>query len=128
MKIAVIGLGYVGLSNAILLSKKYEVVGVDLSQTRLDKVNSRECPIEDREMEYFLQTQELNLCATNSIEEASTGASYVIIATLLYHDPRLFKFNTSSVETVAQTVSAVSPETIIIIKSTIPVGFVEALR
>lgn len=128
MKIAVIGLGYVGLSNAILLSKKYEVVGVDLSQARVDKVNSRECPIEDREMEYFLKTQELDLCATTSIEEASTGATYAIIATPTDYDPKTNKFDTSSVETVAQIVGTVSPETIIVIKSTIPVGFVESIR
>ena len=128
MKIAVIGLGYVGLSNAILLSKKHEVVGVDLSQARVDKVNSRECPIEDREMEYFLKTQELDLCATTSIEEASTGAKYAIIATPTDYDPKTSKFDTSSVETVAQIVGTVSPETIIVIKSTIPVGFVESIR
>jgi UDPglucose 6-dehydrogenase len=128
MKIAVVGLGYVGLSNAILLAQKHEVVGVDISQARVDMLNEGQCPIEDREMVEYLQTGDLNLLAMLSLEDAIQGAVYVVIATPTDYDPKTNKFNTSSVEKVAREVAAIAPDAIIVIKSTIPVGFVEELR
>lgn len=128
MKIAVVGLGYVGLSNAILLAQKHEVVGVDISQARVDMLNNGQCPIEDREMVEYLQTSDLTLSATHSLEDAIEGAVYVVIATPTDYDPKSNKFDTSSVEKVARKVVALAPNAIIIIKSTIPVGFVEELR
>lgn len=128
MKIAVVGLGYVGLSNAIILAQKYEVVGVDISQARVDMLNDGQCPIEDREMVEYLQARDLNLRATLSLENAIQGAVYVVIATPTDYDPKANKFNTSSVEKVAREVVAKAPDAVIVIKSTIPIGFVEALR
>lgn len=128
MKIAVVGLGYVGLSNAILFAQKHEVVGVDIARTRVDMLNEGQCPIEDREMVEYLQTGDLNLRATLSLEDASQGAVYVVIATPTNYDPKTNKFNTSSVENVARKVVAIVPDAVIVIKSTIPVGFVEELR
>ena len=128
MKIAVVGLGYVGLSNAILLAQKHEVVGVDISQARVDMLNEGQCPIEDREMVEYLQTGDLNLRATLSLEDAIQGAVYVVIATPTDYDPKTNKFNTTSVEKVAREVAAIAPDAVIVIKSTIPVGFVEELR
>ena len=128
MKIAVVGLGYVGLSNAILLAQKNEVIGVDISQARVDMLNESQCPIEDREMVDYLQARDLNLHATLSLEDAIEGAVYVVIATPTDYDPKTNKFNTSSVEKVARQVAAIAPDAVIVIKSTIPVGFVEELR
>ncbi|MDB0073765.1 nucleotide sugar dehydrogenase [Planktomarina temperata] len=128
MKIAVVGLGYVGLSNAILLAQKHEVIGVDISQARVDMLNESQCPIEDREMVEYLQTRDLNLHATLSLEDAIEGAVYVVIATPTDYDPKTNKFNTSSVENVAREVAAITPDAVIVIKSTIPVGFVKELR
>ena len=128
MKIAVVGLGYVGLSNAILLAQKHEVVGVDISQARVDMLNEGQCPIEDREMVEYLQARDLNLRATLSLEDAIQGAIYVVIATPTDYDPKTNKFNTSSVEKVAREVAAIAPDAVIVVKSTIPVGFVEELR
>ena len=122
MKIAVVGLGYVGLSNAILFAQKHEVVGVDIARTRVDMLNEGQCPIEDREMVEYLQTGDLNLRATLSLEDASQGAVYVVIATPTNYDPKTNKFNTSSVENVARKVVAIVPDAVIVIKSTIPVG------
>jgi UDPglucose 6-dehydrogenase len=128
MKIAVVGMGYVGLSNAILLAQKHEVIGVDISQTRVDMLNKGKCPIEDREMDQYLQAGELNLRATLSIKDATQDAIYVIIATPTDYDPKTNKFNTSTVEKVAREVMANASDAIIVIKSTIPVGFVDELR
>lgn len=128
MKIAVVGLGYVGLSSLILLAKKHEAVGVDISQARLEMLNEGQCPIEDREMVEHLQGGNLNLRATLSLENAIQGAVYVLIATPTDYDPKTNKFNTSSVEKVAREVVAKAPDAVIVIKSTIPVGFVKELR
>ena len=132
IKIAIVGLGYVGLSNAILLAQKHEVTGVDtgvdISQARVDMLNQGQCPIEDREMVGYLQTGDLNLRAMLSLEDAIQGAVYVVIATPTNYDPKTNKFDTSSVEKVARQVVAIAPDAVIVIKSTIPVGFVEELR
>lgn len=128
MKIAVIGLGYVGLSNAVLLAQKHEVAAVDISQARVDLLNDGKCPIEDELMVQYLQTRNLNLRATLSLEDALQSAAYAIIATPTDYDAKTNKFNTISVEKVARDVVAIAPNAVIIIKSTIPVGFVEELR
>ncbi|MBM1689163.1 nucleotide sugar dehydrogenase [Sulfitobacter geojensis] len=128
MKIAIIGLGYVGLSNAILLSQTHEVVAVDVSQARVDMLNDGRCPIDDREMVEYLQTSDLNLCAMQSMEIALPGAAYVIIATPTDYDAKTNKFDTSSVRQVAREITLLAPNAVIVIKSTIPVGFVEDLR
>lgn len=128
MKIAIVGLGYVGLANAILLAQKNEVVGVDTSQARVKMLNERQCPLKDREMLEYLQADNLQLKATLSLKEAVKAAVYVVIATPTNYDPQSNKFDTSSVEAVAREVVAIAPQAVIVIKSTIPVGFVERLR
>ena len=128
MKIAIVGLGYVGLSSAILLAQKHEVVGVDISQARVDMLNEGQCPIDDQDMVEYLQTRDLNLRAMLSLEDAIEGAVYVVIATPTDYDSKTNKFNTSLVEKVAREVAAIAPSAVIVIKSTIPVGFVEELR
>ena len=128
MKIAVVGLGYVGLSNAIILAQKHEVAGVDISKSVVDMVNEGKCPIEDREMIEYLQVGNLDLRAMLLLEDAVQCAAYVVIATPTDYDPKANKFDTSSVEQVARAVTAIAPDAVIVIKSTIPVGFVEKLR
>ena len=95
-------MGYVGLSNATLLAQNHEVVGVDISQARVDMLNESQCPIEDREMVEYLQARDLNLHATLLLEDAIQGAVYVVIETPTDYDPKTNKFNTSSVEKVAR--------------------------
>lgn len=107
---------------------KNEVIGVDISQARVDMLNEGQCPINDHEMVDYLQTRDLNLRATLSLEDAIEGAVYVVIATPTDYDPKTNKFNTSSVENVAREIVAIAPDAFIVIKSTIPVGFVEELR
>lgn len=128
MKIAVFGLGYVGLSNAVLLAQHNEVVAVDITAARVDMLNARQSPIVDTELEDFLATRPLNLTATLDPLQALAGADYVIVATPTNYDVGTNKFDTSSVETVIQTAKAANPEATIVIKSTIPVGFVEDVR
>lgn len=127
-KIAVAGLGYVGLSNAILLAQHNEVVAVDISGTRVEMVNARQSPIVDRECEEYLANKPLNLRATLDSAEAYTGAEFVIVATPTNYDTETNRFDTSSVEAVVDQVRALAPEAVIVIKSTIPVGFTEALK
>lgn len=128
MKITVFGLGYVGLSNAVLLAQHNEVVAVDIAAARVDMLNARQSPIVDAELEDFLATRPLNLTATLNPHQALTGADYVIIATPTNYDVGSNKFDTSSVETVIQTAKAANPDATIVIKSTVPVGFVEDVR
>ena len=128
MKIAVFGLGYVGLSNAVLLAQHHEVVAVDVTPARVDMLNARQSPIVDAELEDFLATRPLTLTATLDPLQALTGAAYVIVATPTNYDVGTNKFDTSSVEAVIQTAKAANPEATIVIKSTIPVGFVEDVR
>jgi UDPglucose 6-dehydrogenase len=128
MKIAVFGLGYVGLSNAVLLSQHNEVTAVDIIAARVDMLNARKSPIVDAELEDFLATRPLNLTATVDAQRALTGADYVIVATPTSYDADTNKFDTSSVEAVIQTAITANPEATIVIKSTVPVGFVNDVR
>ncbi|BBD03706.1 nucleotide sugar dehydrogenase [Sphingobium sp. YG1] len=128
MKIAVFGLGYVGLSNAVLLAQHNEVVAVDITPDRVDMLNARQSPIVDAELESFLATRALDLTATLDPQQALAGADYVIVATPTNYDVGSNKFDTSSVETVIQTAKAANPTATIVIKSTVPVGFVEDVR
>jgi len=128
MKIAVAGLGYVGLSNAVLLAQHNSVTAVDVSETRVQMVNGRQCPIVDAELEDFLAHHDLDLSATVDAASAYAGADYVIVATPTNYDPKTNYFDTSSVKSVISQVIAVNPDACIVIKSTIPVGYVTQLR
>lgn len=127
-KIAVIGLGYVGLSNAVLLARSNTVVAVDISPERVAMVNARKSPIEDAEMARDLAHKPLDLIATSDLATAVVGADYVIVATPTNYDPVGNSFDTSSVDAVTQAVLAADPRTVVVIKSTIPVGHVRRMR
>ena len=128
MKIAVAGLGYVGLSNAVLLSQRHEVVAVDLVAAKVDQVNARRSPIEDADVTAFLESKPLTLRATVNGAEAWRDADFVVIATPTDYDPVTNYFNTASVDAVIRDVKAVNPRALMVIKSTIPVGFTLAAR
>ncbi|KQM85333.1 UDP-glucose 6-dehydrogenase [Sphingomonas sp. Leaf23] len=128
MKIAVFGLGYVGMSNAVLLAQHNDVVAVDISEDRVALVNDRKSPIVDAELERFLVERTLNLTATTDAAQALAGADYVIVATPTNYDVETDKFNTGSVEAVIRQAAAAAPQATIIVKSTIPVGFVDDVR
>lgn len=128
MKIAVFGLGYVGMSNAVLLAQHNQVFAVDISPERVAMVNARTSPIVDAELQDFLGTRTLDLTATTDAAEALAGADYVIVATPTNYDIDTNSFNTASVEAVIAQAKTHAPEATVVIKSTIPVGFVDDVR
>lgn len=128
MKITVAGIGYVGLSNAILLSQHNEVYAYDINQSRIDKINQRISPFEDSYIRDYLEHQILNLTATTDAEEAFTGADYIIISTPTDYDPDKNYFNTSTVEAVMEQAIFFAPNASIVIKSTVPVGYTKGVK
>ena len=125
MKIAVVGTGYVGLSNAVLLAQHHEVKAVDIIEDKVNKINQKISPIVYNEIQEYLSTKELNLVATTDLSKAVEGADYVFIATPTDYDTKTNFFNTSSVDSVIEAVTKLNPNTLIVIKSTIPVGYTQ---
>ncbi|CUX29250.1 nucleotide sugar dehydrogenase [Clostridium sp. C105KSO13] len=127
MKIVVAGIGYVGLSNAVLLSQNHEVYAYDISEERANLINERKSPLQDKEIEEYLEHRKLNLRAGSTLDGELQAADYVIIATPTNYDPDKNYFDTSSVETVIEQVLSANAEAVIVIKSTVPVGYTERM-
>ena len=128
MKITIVGIGYVGLSNAVLLAQNNEVVALDISKEKVRIINSKKSPINDKEISEYLRTKKLHLIATSNKEHAYKNAEYIIISTPTDYDPETNYFDTSSIERVIEESGKINTSATVVIKSTVPVGYTASLK